>query len=44
MEATETYSNQPVGVSEWSKCPSEVNLAYLVWILQTSADVDKGGG
>ena len=29
MEATETYSNQPVGVSEWSKCPSEVNLAYF---------------
>ena len=29
MEATETYSNQPVGVSEWSKCPSEVNLDYF---------------
>ena len=29
MEATEIYSNQPVGVSEWSKCPIEVNLAYF---------------
>ena len=42
MEATETYFNQPMGESEGSNCPSEVNLAYFRgWGVGLLVDRDK---